>query len=62
MLGDPLIVVGSDGRGAIGRALLGSVSTRLVHTASRPVLVVRPAAPADARHKSSDPEPVATQV
>ena len=45
MIGDTLIVVGSDGRGAIGRALLGSVSTRLVHTAPCPVLVVRPAAP-----------------
>ncbi|HUK97141.1 MAG TPA: universal stress protein [Gaiellaceae bacterium] len=48
MLGDVLIVVGSDGRGAIGRALLGSVSTRLVHTAPCPVLVVRPADGADA--------------
>ncbi len=61
-IGDTLIVVGSDGRGAIGRALLGSVSTRLVHTASCPVLVVRPAAPADAGRKSSDREPVAKHV
>jgi nucleotide-binding universal stress UspA family protein len=48
LIGDAVIVVGSDGRGAIGRALLGSVSTRLVHAASCPVLVVRPAAGAEA--------------
>ena len=48
LIGDAVIVVGSDGRGAIGRALLGSVSTRLVHTASCPVLVVRPATEAEA--------------
>jgi nucleotide-binding universal stress UspA family protein len=47
MIGDVVIVVGSDGRGAIGRALLGSVSTRLVHTAPCPVLVVRPATRVD---------------
>jgi len=47
MIGDVVIVVGSDGRGAISRALLGSVSTRLVHTAPCPVLVVRPAAHVD---------------
>lgn len=41
LLGDPLIVVGSHGRGAIGRAMLGSVSTKLVHSARCPVLVVR---------------------
>jgi nucleotide-binding universal stress UspA family protein len=46
-LGDPLIVVGSHGRGAIGRAMLGSVSTKLAHSARCPVLVVRGAAQAE---------------
>jgi nucleotide-binding universal stress UspA family protein len=36
-----LIVVGSHGWGATHRFLAGSVSTRLVHTAPCPVLVVR---------------------
>jgi nucleotide-binding universal stress UspA family protein len=35
-----LIVVGSRGAGPIGRALMGSVSTALVHRSRRPVLVV----------------------
>ncbi len=39
-LGADLIVVGTHGRGAAGRALLGSVARRLIHTARRPVLVV----------------------
>jgi nucleotide-binding universal stress UspA family protein len=46
MLPGVLVVVGSDGRGAIGRAILGSVSTRLVHTAPYPILVVRSTKPA----------------
>jgi nucleotide-binding universal stress UspA family protein len=52
MLPGVMIVVGSDGRGAIGRAILGSVSTRLVHTAPCPVTVVRSTKPArlDERH------------
>jgi nucleotide-binding universal stress UspA family protein len=36
-----VIVVGSRGRGAIKRALLGSISTHVVHNAPCPVLVVR---------------------
>jgi nucleotide-binding universal stress UspA family protein len=36
-----VVVVGSRGRGAFKRALLGSVSTHIVHNAPCPVLVVR---------------------
>ena len=39
--GADVIVVGSRGRGAFKRALLGSVSSHIVHNAPCPVLVVR---------------------
>ena len=38
-----LVVVGTHGRGAIGRLLLGSVSEHVVRNAPCPVLVIRPA-------------------
>lgn len=46
-----MVVIGSRGQGAFSRALLGSVSTGLIHHAHCPVAVIRedaPAVPADA--------------
>lgn len=40
-LGADVVVVGSRGRGALKRALLGSVSGHVVHNAPCPVLVIR---------------------
>lgn len=37
-----MIVVGSHGRGTVGRLLLGSVSDHVIRNATAPVLVVRP--------------------
>jgi len=36
-----MVVVGSRGRGAVARVLLGSTADRLVHICRKPVLVVR---------------------
>ena len=43
--GADMIVVGSHGRGTVGRFLIGSVSDHVVRNASCPVLVVRSGAP-----------------
>ena len=47
-----LIVVGTHGRGPIGRLFLGSVSQHVVRHAPCPVLVVREENPKDAKAKS----------
>ena len=51
-LGADVLVVGSRGRGALRRALLGSVSTYLVNNAPCPVLVVRAGSVTDRRSAS----------
>jgi nucleotide-binding universal stress UspA family protein len=43
-----LVVLGSHGWGAMRRAIFGSVSTSVLHHSRRPVLVVPPAATAEA--------------
>lgn len=43
--GADMIVVGSHGRGTVGRFLIGSVSDHVVRNAQCPVLVVRPGVP-----------------
>ena len=45
-LGADLVVVGTHGRGVIGRALLGSVATSVLHASPVPVLTVRGPNPA----------------
>jgi len=46
-----MIVVGSNGRGAVNRAVVGSVSSGVVHSAKCPVAVIRDEAP-----QLADPE------
>jgi nucleotide-binding universal stress UspA family protein len=47
-LGCDLIVVGTHGRGGLGRLLMGSVADKVLRKAPCPVLTVRSAYPADA--------------
>jgi nucleotide-binding universal stress UspA family protein len=54
--GADMIVIGSHGRGSLGRIFLGSVSEQVVRNASVPVLVVRPA-PADGPSAVGGPGP-----
>src|SRR6266511_1527090 len=42
--GAELVVIGSSGRSALPRILLGSTAAELLHTSDRPVVVVRPSA------------------
>lgn len=60
-VGVDLLVVGSRGYGALGRVLLGSVSTGLLHRARCPVLSVpRPRLPVDDGQRTPGGEAVAT--
>ena len=49
-----LIVMGTHGRNAVGRLLLGSVAERVVRTAPCPVLTVREAVRHDAQDKKDE--------
>jgi nucleotide-binding universal stress UspA family protein len=51
--GADLVVVGARGLGAFGRVLLGSVSERVVHNASCPVLIVKTGSRTSERDPSS---------
>ena len=42
-MGCDLIVIGTHGRGAVGRFIMGSVTTRLLHISPVPVLIYRDA-------------------
>jgi nucleotide-binding universal stress UspA family protein len=57
-LPDPILVVGSHGRGGISRLLRGSIAFRLVHEAPCPVLVVR----GPALEGATEPTPVLSKV
>jgi len=48
-----LVVVGSHGRGPLGRVFLGSVADRVLRESGCPVLVVRPAPAAAAVHNAA---------
>lgn len=47
-----LIVIGSRGRGGVTGAVLGSVSSDVVHRSDRPVLVARPSASGPVRERA----------